>query len=176
MFAAAAVLHDCGVAITFALSCSRHARIKQGQQPEHDGCALYGTCSAAAAAASTLHSCFGTEPSTSPHLTIPLTCHTLHTHLPASHLHVSLHPSYHLTPPCSTHLPNTTRATNPRLGDHTTDKATAKLLGAALGSSDIEMGSGAAIGASYTPSWVARSERLKTDMAVLKERITKLKE
>lgn len=63
-----------------------------------------------------------------------------------------------------------------RLGDPTTDRATAKLLGAALGSSDIEMGSGGAIGASYAPSWVVRSERLKADMAVLKDRITKLKE
>eukprot|EP00878_Enallax_costatus_P028292 GHUV01030546.1.p1 GENE.GHUV01030546.1~~GHUV01030546.1.p1 ORF type:complete len:152 (+),score=35.10 GHUV01030546.1:328-783(+) len=57
------------------------------------------------------------------------------------------------------------------------DRATAKLLGAALGanSSDIEMGS-SGIGASYAPSWVSRSEKMKTEMTVLKDRINKLKE
>ena len=87
-------------------------------------------------------------------------------HLTAPHVR---HP--HASACCTPHAPLTSR-----LGDPTTDRATAKLLGAALGSSDIEMGSGGASGASYAPSWVVRSERLKADMAVLKDRITKLKE
>eukprot|EP00879_Flechtneria_rotunda_P010105 GHRR01010563.1.p1 GENE.GHRR01010563.1~~GHRR01010563.1.p1 ORF type:complete len:308 (+),score=91.35 GHRR01010563.1:249-1172(+) len=60
---------------------------------------------------------------------------------------------------------------------YTDDRATAKLLGAALGSdsADIEMGS-SGISASYAPSWVARSEKIKGQMAVLKDRINKLKE
>ncbi|KAF8073136.1 SYP43 [Scenedesmus sp. PABB004] len=58
-----------------------------------------------------------------------------------------------------------------RLDDH----ATSKLLGAALGSSDIEMGP-AGIGAAYAPSWVGRSERIRADMTQLKERLGRLKE
>jgi hypothetical protein len=55
--------------------------------------------------------------------------------------------------------------------------ATAKLLGAALGGdgADIEMASGS-IGTSFVPSWLARSEKIKTDMTQLKGRISKLKE
>lgn len=55
--------------------------------------------------------------------------------------------------------------------------ATAKLLGAALGgdSSDIEMASGS-IGTGFVPSWLARSEKIKSDMTQLKGRINKLKE
>ncbi len=57
------------------------------------------------------------------------------------------------------------------------DRATAKLLGAALGgdSGDIEMG-GSGIAASFEPSWVVTSERIKAEMALLKERMGKLKE
>lgn len=55
--------------------------------------------------------------------------------------------------------------------------ATAKLLGAALGgdSGDIEMASGS-IGTGFVPSWLARSEKIKSDMTQLKGRINKLKE
>eukprot|EP00775_Hariotina_reticulata_P011097 gene11097-11251_t len=66
-----------------------------------------------------------------------------------------------------------------RFHDPYHDRATAKLLGAALGSDaagDIELGSSSGIGASYAPSWVTRSEKVKGDMTVLKERINKLKE
>jgi syntaxin 16 len=65
------------------------------------------------------------------------------------------------------------------LHDPCHDRATAKLLGAALGSDaagDIELGSSSGIGASYAPSWVTRSEKVKGEMTVLKERINKLKE
>lgn len=57
------------------------------------------------------------------------------------------------------------------------DHATAKLLGAALGgdSADIEMAAGS-IGTSFVPSWLARSEKIKSDMTQLKGRISKLKE
>jgi syntaxin 16 len=58
------------------------------------------------------------------------------------------------------------------------DKATAKLLGAALGSSDdrgdVELGSG--IAATFAPSWVSKSEKIKGEMGILKERMSKLKE
>lgn len=61
--------------------------------------------------------------------------------------------------------------------DPYSDRATAKLLGAALGgdSSDIEMGS-TGIAAAFAPSWVQRSEKIKAEMGILKERINKLKE
>jgi hypothetical protein len=57
------------------------------------------------------------------------------------------------------------------------DRATAKLLGAALGgdSSDIEMAS-TGIAAAFEPSWIVRTEKIKGEMAVLKERMNKLKE
>lgn len=56
------------------------------------------------------------------------------------------------------------------------DKATAKLLGAALdGGSDLEAGS-TGIAAAYAPSWVQKSEKIKADMGVLKDRITRLRE
>lgn len=55
-------------------------------------------------------------------------------------------------------------------------RATAKLLGAALGGgADIEMASGS-IGTSFVPNWLARSEKIKADMSLLKGRISKLKE
>ncbi|KAI8470175.1 MAG: hypothetical protein J3K34DRAFT_458972 [Monoraphidium minutum] len=55
------------------------------------------------------------------------------------------------------------------------DKATAKLLGAALGSSDgdIELGG---ISTGYAPRWVQVSEKIKSEMSVLRERITRLRE
>jgi hypothetical protein len=61
--------------------------------------------------------------------------------------------------------------------DYHNDKATAKLLGAALGAdtSDIEMAN-TGIAAAFVPSWVQRSEKVKGSMMVLKDRITKLKE
>lgn len=64
-----------------------------------------------------------------------------------------------------------------RIPDVIEDRATAKLLGAALGSSDgdIELGS-AGISTGYAPRWVQVSERIKGDMADLKERIAKLRE
>jgi hypothetical protein len=69
---------------------------------------------------------------------------------------------------------------------HGGDKATAKLLGAALGSSsegDVEMGArgaaggddGGQIAAAYAPRWVQVSENIRGEMVVLKERINKLK-
>jgi hypothetical protein len=42
-------------------------------------------------------------------------------------------------------------------------------------SSDIEMASGS-IGTGFVPSWLARSEKVKTDMTQLRGRINKLKE
>ena len=65
----------------------------------------------------------------------------------------------------------------PCRSDSYNDKATAKLLGAALGAdtSDIEMAN-TGIAAAFAPSWVQRSEKIKMAMALLKERITKLKE
>eukprot|EP00877_Chromochloris_zofingiensis_P010271 jgi/Chrzof1/5498/Cz16g05150.t1 len=67
--------------------------------------------------------------------------------------------------------------TDERTLDPYSDRATAKLLGAALGgdSSDIEMGS-TGIAAAFAPSWVQRSEKIKAEMGILKERINKLKE
>lgn len=56
------------------------------------------------------------------------------------------------------------------------DRATAKLLGAAIdGSSDIELGS-EGIAAAFVPSWVQKSEKIKAEMSVLKDRMNKLKE
>lgn len=77
-------------------------------------------------------------------------------------------PKYTATPHLSIHSSTT---------DAYGDKATAKLLGAALGGSegDIELGS-AKIGTGYAPRWVQMSEKIKLEMTVLKERITKLKE
>lgn len=62
------------------------------------------------------------------------------------------------------------------------DKATAKLLGAALGSSSSEGGGGdlelgpARIAAGRAPRWVAASEGIKGEMLVLRERMAKLRE
>ena len=73
----------------------------------------------------------------------------------------------------------------------TTHSATAKLLGAALGSGagDIELGgldggdglgglggAGGALHSPEAPRWVAAAERIKGDMAVLKDRIHRLRE
>jgi len=63
------------------------------------------------------------------------------------------------------------------------DKATAKLLGAALGGGSDEAGGGdvelattsARIGAGYAPRWVRLSESIRVEMSIMKERITKLK-
>ncbi|MEW5299709.1 MAG: hypothetical protein WDW36_002699 [Sanguina aurantia] len=51
---------------------------------------------------------------------------------------------------------------------------TARLLGAALGSSssDIEMGASTTI----SPSWVLKSERVRAEMGVVKDRLVKLRE
>ena len=86
-------------------------------------------------------------------------------------------------PPCSTHLAvathfRTHRGTVRVPGD---DKATAKLLGAALGSSsdggDLELGCGVgAITASRAPRWVVASERTRAEMMLLRDRIVKLRE
>lgn len=55
------------------------------------------------------------------------------------------------------------------------DKATAKLLGAALdGASDVELGE--VIVPGTTPSWVLKSEKIKVEMGMLRDRINKLKE
>ncbi|KAI8474871.1 MAG: Qa-snare protein, Tlg2/Syntaxin16-family [Monoraphidium minutum] len=58
------------------------------------------------------------------------------------------------------------------------DKATAKLLGASLGGgSDVELGAaGPRIAAGYAPRWMHASERIKSEMVVVRERITKLRE
>jgi hypothetical protein len=74
-------------------------------------------------------------------------------------------------PPPHNHAPRTPPAHLP-----TCCRATAKLLGAALdGSSDLELGS-PGISASFIPSWVHKSEKLKAEMTILRERLNKLKE
>lgn len=57
------------------------------------------------------------------------------------------------------------------------DRATAKLLGAALGgdSGDVEIAS-SGIAAAFEPSWIVRTEKIKGEMAVLRERMNKLRE
>lgn len=81
------------------------------------------------------------------------------------------------------HLPST--ALPPRLPPaHAHHSATAKLLGAALGSSDVELGGltgsggggSSEIGAAYAPSWITRSEKIKAEMGLLKDRLSRLKE
>lgn len=64
-----------------------------------------------------------------------------------------------------------------RYGSAEDDRATAKLLGAALGASDgdIELGSVGAASA-YAPRWVQVSEGIKGEMAALKDRIARLRE
>jgi hypothetical protein len=54
-------------------------------------------------------------------------------------------------------------------------RATAKLLGAALDGGDLEAGS-PGVSAAYAPGWVQKSEKIKADMGLLRERINKLKE
>lgn len=54
----------------------------------------------------------------------------------------------------------------------TDDRATARLVGAALGS-DVELG---ATPAAFAPAWVQKSERLRNDMNELKNQLVKLKE
>ncbi len=55
-------------------------------------------------------------------------------------------------------------------------RATAKLLGAALdGASDLELGS-PGISTTFAPSWVHKSEKIKAEMTILKERLSRLKE
>jgi syntaxin 16 len=61
-------------------------------------------------------------------------------------------------------------------GFTTVSRATAKLLGAALdGASDLEHGT-ASISATFAPAWVQKSEKIKGDMGILRERLNKLKE
>jgi hypothetical protein len=55
------------------------------------------------------------------------------------------------------------------------DKATAKLLGAALGG-DVELAEGLGISAGYAPRWMQASEGIRGEMLVLRERIAKLRE
>ncbi|GLC43807.1 hypothetical protein PLESTB_000910000 [Pleodorina starrii] len=57
------------------------------------------------------------------------------------------------------------------------DKATEKLISAALGnSSDVEAASGPSSSSSVAPIWVQQSERVRVELNLLKERIAKLKE
>lgn len=72
-------------------------------------------------------------------------------------------------PAATPHNRTAPRSSNP---DAANDKATAKLLGAALGS-DVELGG---ISTGYAPRWVQASESIRSEMVVLKERITKLRE
>ncbi|KAG2500822.1 hypothetical protein HYH03_001584 [Edaphochlamys debaryana] len=57
------------------------------------------------------------------------------------------------------------------------DKATEKLMSAALGnSSDVEAANQASTSASLAPVWVLQSERIRVEMNLVKERLSKLKE
>jgi hypothetical protein len=67
----------------------------------------------------------------------------------------------------SPHIPSTPEGVHCR--------ATAKLLGAALDGGDFEAGS-PGVSAAYAPGWVQKSEKIKGDMGLLKDRINKLKE
>ena len=51
-------------------------------------------------------------------------------------------------------------------------RATAALINSALGSKDVEM-AGSAL---FAPVWIQKSEKIRVDLSVLKDRLNKLKE
>lgn len=64
-----------------------------------------------------------------------------------------------------------------RIHQKTEDKATARLVGAALTEpSDLESGLNSGLSPGMAPDWVLQAERIRTEMGILQEKLTSLKE